>query len=347
MADQTKIRDWQAFFDARVSGRRDLVEGYLKYIQTLEEAGLPPIFELRHLAGMIGIDEPVLVRIIQSPSTFYREFKIPKRLGGTRQISVPSPTVLKVQRWVLSENLSNLNVHSCCFGFVPGRSIIDNAREHLGNRIHLKLDIKGFFSSISLRRVMKIFLGAGYPVSVSYFLARICCLNKCLPQGAATSPSLSNLVAKRLDMGLEKYSKVRNLTYTRYADDLTFSGDEIGSEEINQISYIVEQQGFAINRKKTRLLRGETQKIITGISISSGKLALPRRMVREIKLESYHLLKHGYFAHSHVKGIRDPLLMERILGRIGFWLQVDPENEIAKRLQMLVREYETKFDADL
>lgn len=347
MADHLRIQDWQAFFDERVRGRRDLVEGYLKYVKKLEETGLPPIFELRHLAEMVGIDEGVLVRIVQSPAAFYREFEIPKRLGGTRRISVPSPTVLAAQRWILDEILSKLEVHSCCFGFVLGRSIVDNARTHLGTRMLLKLDLKDFFPSISFRQVMKIFLGTGYPVAVAYFLARICCLNKSLPQGAATSPSLSNLVAKRLDMGLAKYAATGGLTYTRYADDLAISGEAIGSTEIRQIQYIVEKQGFSLNTKKTRLLQGKTQKIITGVSISDGKLALPRRAVREIKLEAYHLKKHGFFAHSKVKGVLDPLLMERLLGRIGFWLQIDPENVQANRLQAQIKQYVTEFDAKL
>jgi len=252
MADQSRIQDWQAFFDERVRGRRDLVDGYLKYVKKLEETELPPIFELRHLAELVGIDEGVLVRIVQSPATFYREFEIPKRLGGSRNISVPSPTVLSAQRWILSEILSKLEIHSCCYGFVLGRSIVDNARAHLGTKTLLKLDIKDFFPSISFRQVMKIFLGAGYPVAVSYFLARICCLNKSLPQGAATSPSLSNLVARRLDMGLAKYTANSGLTYTRYADDLAISGEAIGSTEIAQIQYIVEEPVSYTHLRPTR-----------------------------------------------------------------------------------------------
>lgn len=170
---------------------------------------------------------------------------------------------------------------------------------------------------------------------------------KNLPQGAATSPTLSNLVTKRLDIGLAKYSSDKELNYTRYADDLTSSGDEIGSTEISQISNIIEQQGFAINSKKTLLLGSKSKRIIAGVSVTSGKIALPRRTVREIKLEVYHLMKHGYFAHSEVKGVFDPLLMERLQGRIGFRLQIDPENVTAKRLQSQFRQYVAAFDASL
>ncbi|MDP2582292.1 retron St85 family RNA-directed DNA polymerase [Shimia thalassica] len=347
MTNTFTIQDWQTFFDERVKGRRDLVKGYIRYLEKLENVGLPPIFELRHLSEMMGVPESTLVRIIQSTPSFYRTFSIPKRLGGAREIATPSPALLAAQRWVLSEILAKLQVNDCCYGFVAGRSIVDNARQHLNKKVVLKIDLKDFFPSVSQNQVMKIFLGVGYPVSVSYFLTRICCLNRSLPQGAATSPSLSNLVGSRLDLGLSEYAKDKGVTYTRYADDLTFSGDDIGSTEISQIKHIVAQQGFRVNDRKTRLLRGKKQKIITGVSVSNGKLALPRNSVREIKLEAYHVLKRGYFEHCKSTGIRDPLLLERLLGRIGFWLQIDPENVTANRLKTDIKAYITEFDTSL
>lgn len=347
MTDTHTIQDWQTFFDERVKGRRELVKGYLLYLEKLEKLGLPPIFELRHLSKMLGVEESTLVRIVQTTPSFYRTFSIPKRLGGKREIATPSPVLLEAQRWVLSEVLTKLEVNDCCYGFVTGRSIVDNARQHLKKQVVLKIDLKDFFPSISQNQVMKIFLGVGYPVSVSYFLTRICCLSRSLPQGAATSPALSNLVASRLDLGLSSYADGKGLTYTRYADDLTFSGDYIGSTEISQIKYIVSQQGFRVNEKKTRLLEGKKQKIITGVSVSNGKLALPRNSVREIKLAAYHVLKRGYFEHSKSIGKRDPLLLERLLGRIGFWLQIDPENATANRLQAEIKKYIVEFDTSL
>ncbi|WP_288942981.1 retron St85 family RNA-directed DNA polymerase [uncultured Roseovarius sp.] len=341
------LEDWQDFFDQRVRGHKNLVRGYLKYIERLEQKKLPPIFELRHLSSLLGIEERLLVSLVQAPASFYREFQIPKKRGGFRTISVPSPLALNAQRWVLCEILNKMVVHESCYGFIRGRSVVDNARKHLGNHALLKLDLKDFFPSITMNRVTKIFLRAGYPVSVSYFLARICCLNRRLPQGAATSPMLSNLVAVRLDAGLTEYAEERGLVYTRYADDLTFSGSKIGSTEIEQIGYIISEQGFTLNEKKTLLRVGQTKKIVTGVSISNGKLALPRSAIREIKLEAYHLLKRGYFEHSKFKEHLDPLLMERILGRIGFWLQIDPENTTARSLQGKLKAYVEQFDASL
>lgn len=347
MTNTHTIQDWQTFFDNRVKGRRDLVRGYIRYVEKLDEVGLPPIFELHHLSEMMNVPGNTLARIIQSTPSFYRAFSIPKRLGGEREIATPSPVLLEAQRWVLSEILTKLEINDCCYGFVAGRSIVDNARQHLNKNVILKLDLKDFFPSVSQNQVMKIFLGVGYPVAVSYFLTRICCLNGSLPQGAATSPTLSNLVSSRLDLGLNEYAKDNEMTYTRYADDLTFSGEEIGSTEINQIKHIVRQQGFKTNDRKTRLLTGKKQKIVTGVSVSSGKLALPRNSVRAIKLEAYHVLKRGYFEHCRSTGNRDPLLLERLLGRVGFWLQIDPDNVTANRLKTEIKAYVDEFDASL
>ncbi|MGO4909967.1 reverse transcriptase family protein [Pseudorhodobacter sp. W20_MBD10_FR17] len=285
-----------------------------------------------------------MVQAVQNSNSFYRDFSIPKRLGGTRQISVPSPFLLHAQRWINDEILSKLEVHTAAHGFIKGRSIVTNARVHLGKPELLKMDLSDFFPTIHLRRVIKVFLKAGYPVGVSFFLASLCCRGKRLPQGAATSPSLSNIIAKSMDIEVTKYAEEAGLTYTRYADDLVLSGENIGRPELDRITWLIQEAGFVVNKKKTRILRGSTQKIITGISISSGKLALPRNTVREIKLEAYHILKRGYFDHARATNNFDPILMERLLGRVGFWLQVDPLNATAQSIKSRLTSYVTQFD---
>ena len=243
--------------------------------------------------------------------------------------------------------LSNIPVHEAAHGFTQGRSVISNAQIHLGNESVLKLDLKDFFPSIQFRRGVKIFVNAGYPPIVSYCLASICFKNGYLPQGAATSPSLSNIVAKRLEVHLSKLAEENNLFYSRYADDIVFSGRSISVNLLDTVDDFVRRQGFALNHSKTQLITGNTKKIITGISISSGKLALPRKSIRDIKQQAHYLLKFGYFAHSKNIGKQDPILIERLLGRIGFWLQVDPENKTARRLQVDKFSYKKTFDSEL
>lgn len=343
MQNNSSVSLWEKFFDERVRGHKELVYGYLRYVNAMEEKGIPPIFELRHLALMLAVEESFLVSVIQDSTYHYREFSIPKRSGGYRNISVPSPTLLHAQRWITQQILYKIPVNDAVHGFVPNRSIITNAERHLGNKMILKMDLANFFPSIKFKSVMKLFLGLGYSVSVSFFLSKICCNRGSLPQGAATSPVLSNLVAGRLDVALSNYAGSSDLTYTRYADDITLSGDRIESQDINRLSWIVEKMGFIVNKNKTRISGPKGKKIITGISISSGKLALPRSSVRSIKLEAHKLLKNGYYKHmAHTENF-DPLLMEKILGRINFWIQVDPLNRIAIDYRDKLSKYITSF----
>lgn len=328
------IAAWENFFSERVRGRRSLLTaGYVRYVSSLGSKGLPAIFELRHLALMMGLEESFLVRCIQDSDALYRDFSIPKRRGGSRLISVPSPSLLFAQRWILSEILNRVDVSDCAYGFREGRSVVDNARFHLDQGSILKMDIKDFFPNIRFPRVMRMFLSFGYPVSVSFFLTSLCCRNRCLPQGSATSPAISNIVFGRADSALQTFAAERGLRYSRYADDLTFSGERIGADEVNKISYLLNSSGFVVNTEKTRIIRGGGRRIVTGVSLSSGKLALPRPSVRQIKSDTYALMKFGFWEFSAKRGTFDPLFGERLLGRIGFWLQIDPENQTALLLK--------------
>jgi RNA-directed DNA polymerase len=182
---------------------------------------------------------------------------------------------------------------------------------------------------------------------VSFFLSSLCFKEGHLPQGAATSPTLSNLVARRLDARLKGFAAKKSLRYTRYADDIIFSGTTIERDTINVSSEIIADEGFSVNHAKTQLLGLDSKKIVTGISITNGKLALPRKSIRMIKQEAHFLLKYGYFSHMDVTGKRDPILIERLLGRTAFWLQVDPGNTTARRLHESIAEYRDTLDTEV
>ena len=190
------------------------------YVSVLLGRGFPVIFDLRHLAGRIGVSPALLRAVVAEPKYFYREFTIPKRRGGTRQIHAPYAAVATVQAWISESILSRIDVSDRAHGFVRLRSPVTNALEHLGARCILRIDIKDFFPTVNLPRVIAIFQSIGYNHEASYALARACTLDNKLPQGASTSPQLANLVARRLDARLEALAKSLDLVYTRYADDL-------------------------------------------------------------------------------------------------------------------------------
>ena len=336
------IQKLQAFVAHNIKGQREqrlLVE----YVSTLVKNDAVIILDFEHLSQLLGIKSGVLASIINKPSAFYYTFRIPKRSGGERQISSPYPVLLNAQRWIYENLLLPIGLHECSKGFVKNRSIVDNAREHLTNKKLLKMDIKDFFPSITINRVISIFRRLGYTKKVSYYLASICCLNNTLPQGAATSPAISNIIAKRMDRRLFGFANKFGLTYTRYADDLTFSGESIPPKLINYIELIAKDEGFCINEKKTKLLSENKQKIVTGISISSGKMTIPKKAKREIRKNIYHVLTKGLPKHQKAIGSDDPIYIERLLGYLFFWLSVEPENQFVIKSIKDLKEYSATF----
>ena len=330
---ETLMASWEAYFSSRVKKRTDVTELYIKYARDLLEKDIPPIFDLEHLARLMGVTTFNLAGLIADPDRHYRKFELPKRRGGTRVIDVPSPALLNAQKWIKANILDGIEVHESAHGFVGKKSVVSNAKVHLGAKCLLKVDIKEFFPSITIRRGISLFMRFGFPPNVAYYLSSLCFKSDRLPQGAATSPSISNVIAKRLDARLFGAAIKHGLKYTRYADDMVFSGNEMDTEFLSVVNGIVNAEGFILNSEKTQFVWERSKKIITGVSISNGKLALPRKSVREIKQEAHFILKRGYWAHIEATGNRDPILIERLIGRIGFWLQIDPDNETATGLR--------------
>lgn len=240
------------------------------------------------------------------------------------------PLLLDCQRWILLNILSNQPVSNACHGYVKNRSIITNAREHIGAKALLKVDLKDFYPSIKIGRVIKFFNRLGYTHNVSSYLASICCLNDELPQGAATSPYLSNVLFTYFDNRIERLASTYNLKYTRYADDLTFSGRYIPHDYIQLLSEIVSDGNFQINEKKTRLIYKSNNRIITGISVANDRLRLPRSTRRQLRQEAHYIKSFGLLSHVAKNRIKNPHYLKSLLGKISFWLKVEPDSIEAK-----------------
>ncbi|WP_050977525.1 reverse transcriptase domain-containing protein [Nitritalea halalkaliphila] len=167
------------------------------YIEKLFRNQVPVIWNLQHLSELLGVKISTLGHMISKPHAFYRHFEIPKRQGGSRQISAPQPVLLEAQRWIKLHILQELPLHPAAKGFRRQQSICSNAAPHLGRPYLLKMDLKNFFPSISMHRVISVFRHLGYSEKVAYALAALCCSRQALPQGAASSPDLSNHIARR------------------------------------------------------------------------------------------------------------------------------------------------------
>ncbi|WP_439080319.1 reverse transcriptase family protein [Serratia ureilytica] len=323
-----ELTSWVDFFaDRGITDEQ--INIYIPYIKKLLESKVPVIFEKQHLAHLIGVEENTLNKMISSPDNFYREFSILKKRGGTRKIVSPYPSLLMCQKWIYKNILLKDSPDGACHGFTPSKSIITNASVHLGKISLLKIDIKNFFPTIPINWVINYFKKLGYADNVSFYLSALCCYEKKLAQGAATSPYLSNLLLKKLDERLQKLSKAYNLSYSRYADDMCFSGDYIPYNIINIITEIIDGYGFTVNKDKTSLLINANKKVITGISVSGKKLSLPREYKRNLKNELHFIEKYGYISHISRRKIKDPNYLLSILGKVNFWLQIEPDNEVA------------------
>lgn len=326
----TATLDWQEFLlDCGLEA--DLISRYVPYVEKCIEIGVPPIFEDRHLALLLGREIGDMYNMIHGTGKFYRSFRIRKRSGGTREIMAPYPSLLECQRWINDKILSTVNLSKSATGYRKGYSILTNANRHCGRETLIKIDIRNFFPSIEFRRVMSVFSKLGYPKNVSYALARLCTLNDHLPQGAATSPAISNIICKKMDDQFFRLCKKKSLRYTRYSDDIAISGREIPKGTIRHFFEIIESYGFEVNEEKFRIIDGQSKKILTGIDISSGIPRVPRSFRRAVMRDSYFVWSSGLASHVARRRLFEPNYLEQLLGRLNFWRSIEPDNEQMKK----------------
>ncbi|MGH7172693.1 MAG: reverse transcriptase family protein, partial [Gemmataceae bacterium] len=234
----------------------------------------------------------------------YISFTVPKKSGGTRSLHAPHRTLAAAQRWILDNILRRLPVEPPVHGFQPGRGILSNAQSHSRRAVVVNLDLQDFFPSITFPRVRSVFHRLGYSSAVATILALLCteCPRRVveyagqtyhvavgprgLPQGACTSPALSNQVARRLDRRLRGLANKLGLTYTRYADDLTFSGDDNLNGRVGylmaRVRHLAEDEGYVVNEKKSRVLRRNTAQLVTGLVVNE-RPSVRRRELRRLR----------------------------------------------------------------
>lgn len=318
---------------ARIAKIKNSPDAFRKRRNTPSSSGHSGSYRFKQEAitwctNLLQIKEEELRTILDKVPAQYTCFSLRKRSGGFRQINVPSALLMSVQQTIYHRILISIPIHPTAMGFRQGVSISANARAHLGKPCVLKVDLHDFFPSIRYTRVKAVFEEMGYPSPVARTLAELCCLKRKLPQGAPTSPALSNIVAISLDKKMEALARNHGLTYTRYADDLTFSGDSLSKDLLLlSIKQIVEEEGFVLNEKKTRFLSAHKRKIITGVSVSSGvKLTIPKAKKREIRKAVHFILTKGLQEHQTRIGSTDPVYLKRLLGYLAYWHSIEPEN---------------------
>lgn len=313
------MRPPEIIFDERVS--EDHKKAVCEYIARFPDGGPPAIISLEHFCLLTGLTIEAVFGITNSAHAFYRSFNVRKANGGNRRIDAPLPTALLAQRWILSNILEKKECHPAAKAYVKGQSIRTNARFHRAQKYVLKVDVSNFFGSIKEYHIYEIFRGFGYTKPVSTGLSKICCLNGSLPQGAATSGYLSNILLSEFDDQMLKFCRDRNLRYTRYADDIAISGDKIDRDEmIEAISSLFKPLSLRINHGKTKLIPQSGRQKIAGVVVND-KLSVQKDYRRGIRQAHYFIMKHGIFGHARFVKEKDPkALLERIIGQISHTL---------------------------
>ncbi len=323
-------------------------------IAKLQRFGMPVLHTETELAEWLGIplsrlrwfthDRPA------ETTWHYVRYVIPKRSGGERVILAPKRELKALQRKVLDGLVANAPTASAAHGFVRGHSVMTNAQPHVGKQVVIKLDLKDFFPSITFPRVRGLFIALGYSFSVASTLALLCTeydresfdrngtryfisiSPRHLVQGAPTSPGLANLVAWSVDRRLNGLAASYGFTYTRYADDITFSGDqsEVVCQLLSTARRIITDERFVVNTAKTRIARPNTRQTVTGLVVNDA-LATPRPLRRRLRAILHNASKQGLEAQNRTKHRN---FRAYLLGMIAFVHATNPQQATVLRASL-------------
>ncbi len=239
------------------------------YYQEMQAHNLVCVFNTSHLAHLLEISLDDVHSLAKAPQKHYRIFSISKSNGSKRTIQAPNQRLKQVQRKILDQLLQYIPLNDHAEGFRRKRSILSNAARHVNKKVVLKLDIKDFFPSIDYQRVLGMFLHLGYPRQVAILLSSLTTYKQMLPTGAPTSPVIANIICRKLDKRLVNLGKKTGFSYSRYADDMTLSGNE--EHVVKMIPFfkeIIREEGFAVNEPKLRILRRGKRQSVTGVVVN-------------------------------------------------------------------------------
>ncbi|GAA0479907.1 retron St85 family RNA-directed DNA polymerase [Alkalibacterium sp. m-11] len=336
--------DWNTYkerfiYKAKRANKNDeYIKKNLSYAQKLYKKNIPIIYDITHLSLLVGVNLDYIMSVAYSPNSFYRTFQIKKYNGNKRTISEPLPLLKDIQKWILTEILEQIEVSKFAKAYISNVSLKENARFHKNKKIVLKLDIKNFFGSFQKVDVFKLFKELGYSKDVATTLTNLCVLKGSLPQGASTSPYLSNILMKSFDTAVSKYCINRKIMYTRYADDMTFSGEFNISKLIKFIRSELKTRSMELNEKKTRTMYPHQRQEVTGITVNK-KMQISKSKKNNIRLEVYYIEKLGI--NNHIKNISSTLspemYLKSLLGKVEYGLFINPDDNQLKAFKKSIK----------
>lgn len=289
------------------------------------------ILSLNLIKGNKSCEEVLnsLYAISNNNKKYYTKKYINKKDGTKRELLVPSVFLKNIQKNILNNVLYGLKASVYGTGYLPNISIKNNALPHINKKVILKLDIKNFFENITFEHLYRALPSNVFPPQIKVLLIKLCTYDDYLPQGAPTSPMLSNLAMKSFDEYIGEYCKNKNISYTRYCDDLTFSGEFNAKMLKNKVEAFLNTLGFNLNDKKTQVLYNHSRQIVTGIVVNN-KLNAPKNYRKKLRQELYYINKYGLDSHLEKINTKDKNYMLKIKGKINYVNLVNKNDNVIK-----------------
>ncbi|MBC7865258.1 MAG: RNA-directed DNA polymerase, partial [Bacteroidia bacterium] len=315
--------------------------------ERLKKNNLTDIASAEQLAALMKIEMGQL-RFLSyhravSRVSHYKKFTIPKKTGGVRTISAPMPKLKTAQHWILENILDKILLHDAAHGFVNKKSIVTNATPHLKSEVVINIDLKDFFPSVHYPRVKGMFRKLGYNEAISTIFSLICTEaeqdeveidgvkyyvkdgNRKLPQGAPTSPAITNIICRKMDARFTGLSKKYGFAYTRYADDLTFSASGDALLKLKQfialVKKVISSERFTLHPDKFKVMRKGARKEVTGIVVNE-KPAIEKKKLKKFRALLFQIEKEGSIAGKKWGNSKN--LLAAIKGYSNFINMVDP-----------------------
>lgn len=322
----------------------------------LTSLGLPVLLSAKEVATAMHISLGELRFLTfsrkNSKISHYKRFKIAKKSGGFRLISAPMPRLKKAQHYILENILNKVETHSKAHGCVIGKSILSNAEPHVNKAVVINQDLKNFFPSITYNRIKGVFKSFGYSEQIAVIFALLCSEpkildisllgenyfaqrgNRFLPQGSPCSPAITNVLCRNMDYRLEGLAKKYGFNYSRYVDDITFSG---GYEQFSNITAvlkyskkIVESENFVLHAGKLRIMKRHQKQEVTGVIVNE-KPNVNKKSLKRFRALLYQIEKDGIQGKTWNGGNN---VLAEIDGFANFIYQINKEKGIVYKQQV-------------
>lgn len=290
--------------------------------------------------------------VVRNKYKYYEVFTI-KTGNKQRQIEASKKELKEMQRWILENVLSKFVCSKYAKAYVKDRTILDSVKYHKKAKVIIKMDVEHFFNNISEKKIVQVFLRNNIPLNKAVYYADICCYEERLPQGAPTSPCLSNLFMLPFDCSIGDFCRENKLFYTRYADDITISSfNNLNVEDIlkikNEVKKHLNKIGLSVNNKKTKVLRKEQSQRVMGIVLNS-KMQVNRTYRMKLRQEIKFINKFGlqnclnFMNRKNNTNLNKLQYKRQLLGRIGYILFINPNDSSAIKYREIIKKADWDF----